>query len=53
MLSSCSAMRFWAPVPMATMAITEATPMITHDPEVAQRAQRTLHLRDGRLEGPS
>ena len=27
--------------------------MITHDPEVAQRAQRTLHLRDGRLEGPS
>jgi predicted ABC-type transport system involved in lysophospholipase L1 biosynthesis ATPase subunit len=27
--------------------------MITHDPEVAQRAQRTLHLRDGRLEGAS
>jgi len=24
--------------------------MITHEPEVAQRARRTLHLRDGRLE---
>ena len=24
--------------------------MITHEPDVARRAQRTLHLRDGRLE---
>jgi putative ABC transport system ATP-binding protein len=27
--------------------------MITHEPEVAGRAQRTLHLRDGRLEAQS
>jgi ABC-type lipoprotein export system ATPase subunit len=28
----------------------KSTLMITHEPDVARRAQRILHLRDGRLE---
>jgi putative ABC transport system ATP-binding protein len=27
--------------------------LVTHNPQVAERARRTLHMRDGRIEAPS